>query len=76
MIPPENGRESIVMEIVRQVADRESISPLDLQPLSSAIDPDLIPLLPEQATLEFPYCGYIVTVEGTGTVRIRTITGE
>jgi hypothetical protein len=71
-----DSREDIVLKVVQHVADREDVSPLDLPPLSTAIDPERITSLPEQATLEFPYYGYMVTIQGTRTVQLRTLTDE
>ena len=76
MVHADSDRETIVLDIVHQVAEREDCAPLDLPPLFDAIDADLIPILPEEATIEFPYCDYMVTIEGTETVRIRKITDE
>lgn len=72
--------------IVRLIADREGISPMDLSPpLYSAVDPDALDSLfggrsshgPQPAgSICFHYCGYEIEVESDGDITIGNINEE
>jgi len=66
---------TVVLETVQRIADRENVSPTDLPPISTTIDPELLESLPDHATLEFRYHGYLVTVEGSQRITIQQIGG-
>lgn len=64
--------------IVETVAENEDIDPLELPPLYTVLDPDLLERVIESAredvTIEFTYCGYDVALDGTGEVQITART--
>ncbi|WP_206425016.1 HalOD1 output domain-containing protein [Halosimplex salinum] len=65
----------IAFSIVSAVAERESVSPTDLPPLYTAVDPDTLEMfvespLTEAVSVEFDYCGYTVDVSGARTVEV------
>jgi hypothetical protein len=72
--------ESPTAEIVRTVAARENVDPVEIeQPLFEAIDPEALDALlqhdSEETTdssirVEFSYCGYDLLVTSSGDVRI------
>lgn len=59
--------ESLVAAVVTTVADAEGVSPLELDPLATAIDAEALDRLVTPGTdsvvVEFRYSGYDVTVE-------------
>lgn len=64
--------------IFERIADRESVDPLDLEPLAETIDPDALDSLVgdgarEENGLEitFAYHGYDVTVTAAGAVHVE-----
>ena len=71
---------SLTLAIVGEVADREGVDPLDLEPpLHDVVDPDALEALfsdsidgttREDVAVEFDYCGHRVLVDG-GTVRVE-----
>lgn len=71
---------SLTLTIVGEVADREGVDPLDLEPpLHEIVDPDALEALfsdsidgttREDVAVEFDYCGYRVLVDG-GDVRVE-----
>lgn len=71
---------SVGAEIVKRIAGRDGVDPVDLdETLYDVIDADALETLTNgtdgrhpQATLRvtFSYCGYTVTVNGSGQVRI------
>lgn len=73
--------DPIVIQIITRIADREGVQPVDLEtPLQEVIDPDALETLVDSTgvrqygsypRVEFPYYGYIVTVDGTGRVSIN-----
>lgn len=70
-----DGSGSPVDEIVRAVAAAAEVDPAELPPLYDAVDPDAIAALVESADSEtlivrFEYCGYDVTVDGSGRVSV------
>lgn len=66
-------RDQMALEIIHQIAANEDVSPIDLPPHSTEINPELIESLPAHATLEFRYHGYMMTVKGNEIVAIRAI---
>lgn len=72
--------ESPTAEIIRTVAARENVDPVDLdQPLFDAIDPEALDALLQHdsegvidspISVEFRYCGYDLKVTSGGDVRI------
>ena len=70
------GYDSIGTEVVLAIADLTDSDPLELEPLASYVNADLLDRLfrPEWQSGEvvaFDYLGYHVTVEQTGTVTFR-----
>jgi len=65
------NEDDVVLKTVQQIADREDVSLMDLPPISTTIDPELLDSLPDHAALEFRYSGYLVTVEGSQRVTIQ-----
>lgn len=73
---------SLTLAIVGEVADREGVDPLDLEPpLHEVVDPDALEALfsdsidgtaREDVAVEFDYCGHRVLVDG-GTVRVGDV---
>lgn len=65
---------SYSVDIVREVAAKEGVDPLDLPPLYGVINPEQVDALVASAstvnTIEFEYYGYTITVSGDGTVRV------
>jgi len=68
--------ESVAHAVVTAVAKAEDVSPVDLDPLAAAIDPDALtecvtkPTIDRPTTVEFRYYGYDVTVSSTGDVSL------
>lgn len=60
--------------VVSAVADAEGVSPLELRPLASVIDPDALNTLLRgnrgDRTIEFTYHGYRVRISGGGDVTL------
>ena len=67
-----------VIEVVREVADREGVQPTDLPPLYESIDPDaidsMISSVPPGAggSIEFTYVGYEISVCADGEITVGT----
>lgn len=64
-------------DVVRKIADRESVDPLELPPLYESVDPEALDALVETGDrsgsvrkIEFVYNDYSVHVTGEGTVQI------
>lgn len=74
----------VVTKIVAQIADREGVCPIDLDPpLHDAINTDALEALTDGSWsrqygsypgVEFLYCGYLVTVDRTGRVIVNDAT--
>lgn len=65
--------DSVTETVVTAVAEADETSPLELQPLAAAIDPDALGTLVrsgEDVTVEFAYHGYHVCVSGDGRVTV------
>jgi len=66
-----------VSDIVETVAAQTGRDPTELPPIYDAIDPDALSRFVEStdstASLEFHYCGNIVTVSGSGAVDIAPV---
>lgn len=67
-LPDDND---VVTAVVGAVADAEDASPLELDPLAKAIDPDALDALVTSlgaertsVSVSFQYAGYLVTVDG------------
>jgi hypothetical protein len=75
----------VVHEIVDQIAERQNVDPMELAPpLYEVVDVDALTAITDtsgvqqpnpDSRLAFQYCGYTVTVNGTGTVTIDDPTG-
>lgn len=70
---------SVSESVVTAVANAEDVSPLDLPPLYSAIDPDALDAFvgsvsstrgEPDLSITFPYNNYDVTVTGTGSISL------
>jgi len=61
-----------VTDVVERIAADGERDPTELPPLYDAIDPDVLTRFVDSAnddaSLEFRYCGNVVTVSGNGTV--------
>lgn len=72
------GSESIVFDIVRDVADREGVAVDDLPVLYDQIDVESVVQLLDstedssEITVVFQYAGYRITVDGAGDVEVRS----
>lgn len=74
--------DAVLNEITNRIADRKGVHPLALEPpLNDVIDPDALETLADSSecrqdssrlSVEFPYAGYTITVDGTGEVHIGT----
>lgn len=63
----------LVLTLAEKVASREGTRPTALPPLYETVDPDALAAVVDSAPAEttavrFDYCGYTVTVDGTGDV--------
>uniref|UniRef100_A0A8A2VLE5 Halobacterial output domain-containing protein n=1 Tax=Haloterrigena alkaliphila TaxID=2816475 RepID=A0A8A2VLE5_9EURY len=71
--------DELLEAVVNTVADAEGVSPLELQPLASVIDPDtfdtLFPSETGDVTLEFEYQGYRVRISGDTRVTVEVSHG-
>lgn len=71
------ANEPVFLAVVERIARREGVDPLDLPPLYSAIDPDILEAVVDQESaggkITFGYCGYEVTVDADRTI---TLTDE
>ena len=67
--------DELLQAVVNTVADAEGVSPLELQPLASVIDPDVLDtLFPSETgavTLEFDYQGYRVRLSGADRIIVE-----
>lgn len=77
--PASDPDRSISESVVMAVANAEDVSPLDLPPLYSAIDPDALDAFvgsvsstrgEPDLSITFPYSNYDVTVTGTGSISL------
>ena len=72
---PLDEPDELLSVVVSAVADAEGVSPLELRPLATAIDPDAIEALFRTATddvsLEFGYHGYRVRVSGDERITVE-----
>ncbi|QLH84084.1 HalOD1 output domain-containing protein [Halosimplex pelagicum] len=71
----EDDCRTIVLSVLETVAAAERVDPVDLPPLSETLDPEALnglfgPVSGDRApvTVAFEYCGYEVTVDGSGAV--------
>ena len=71
------GTEAVI-EVVREVADREGVQPTDLPPLYESINPDAIEAMISSVTpgaggsIEFTYVGYDIFVYADGEITVGT----
>lgn len=67
--------DEIVVAIVDAVSDAEGVSPLELQPLTTVIDPDALSALfrdrRNAMTVEFHYRGYRIRVSSDSHVTVE-----
>lgn len=63
--------EEAVWKIVTEVAHREGVSPSELPPLYTALDTELIEMVPDSDTVQFPYQGDKVTVRSETAVTVQ-----
>ncbi|ELY42442.1 HalOD1 output domain-containing protein [Natronorubrum sulfidifaciens] len=73
---------SVSFDVIAAVAEQEGVDPMDIEPpeydaLYEVINPEALDTLFAQredgskranGTVEFPFCGYRITVDGTGEV--------
>lgn len=70
--------EALTTRVVREIADREGVDPIELSPpLNTVIDGDAVEALfagenRDQVELEFTYADHRVTVVGAEDVRVET----
>jgi len=76
----EDDSDSVVYSLLETVADAERVDPVDLPPLSDAVDPEALnalarPVADERSpvTVQFEYCGYAVEVVGPGRVTVEPL---
>ena len=64
--------ESVTYAIVRAVAERSGVDPLELRPLYEVVNTEALEALftADVGSLTFPYEGYLVTVDADGSVRV------
>lgn len=76
---------SLSFEVIRAVAEREGVDPIDIEPpeyepLYDVLNPEALDALfaPRESgaprgtgRIEFTYCGYDIVVDGDGTVELR-----
>lgn len=63
-----------IHEIVSMIAERDGVSPEQLDPpLAAVVDPDALTsvLRDTSGYVTFQYCGYVVTVGADGTVTVE-----
>lgn len=69
--------EAVTEAVVRVVADEKGVSPLELEPLGAAINPDALNALfgdgSEDVTVEFAYQGLCVGVTAEGRITIDEV---
>lgn len=69
-------RRHPIEAIVTRVADQHGVGPLELDPVASAVDPDLVctftssEAVPAGAELQFVYSGCTVGITGDGAVTV------
>lgn len=73
--------ETPTQAVVKQVATASGVDPLELQPpLFETVNPEALNALVDsadpQTTVQFTYCGYEVTVDGTCTVELEEVSYE
>ncbi|WP_226005033.1 HalOD1 output domain-containing protein [Natrinema salinisoli] len=79
-----NSTQSVSLKIVEKIAEREQVSPEELQPpIHYVIDTDALDSLYQSSiadrsspTVEFEYKGYTVVVDSTGAVDVREQVSE
>ncbi|ELZ24873.1 hypothetical protein C475_11570 [Halosimplex carlsbadense 2-9-1] len=76
----EADRSTAVLSVLETVAAAERIDPIDLPPLSDAVDPEALndlfrPPTGDRAvvTVGFEYCGYEITVDGPDAVTAEPV---
>lgn len=78
--PNVSDQQNATEAVVLAVADAEGVSPLELQPLTTAADPDALDALfrdgRSDVAVEFTYHGYRVHVSGSGHVTVRDAAGR
>jgi len=66
-----------VNDVVESIAAEAGRDPTELPPLYDAIDPDVLTSFvdsaSDDASLQFQYCGNVVTVSGSGAVEIAPL---
>lgn len=76
------GVNELPLEIVERIAEREGIDPIELHPpLYESVDTDALESLTDSSTDErlqitFSYQGYLVRVDGAGTVQISRLRSD
>lgn len=64
------------LAIVSRVADAEGVESRELAPLYESVDPDALDALVDSVTggstlsVQFTYCGYVVTVNADGVINV------
>jgi len=76
----EADRSRAVLSVLETVAAAERVDPIDLPPLSDAVDPEALnelfrPPTGDRAavTVTFEYCGYEITVDGPAAVTVEPV---
>ena len=72
------GSETVVHQIVREVADAEGVDPTELAPLGEVIDVDAVETLfgspsERRRELQFEYEGYAVTITNAAEVTVEPV---
>ena len=71
---PSASADSVVLSIVRAVADADGADPTALPPLGDAVDTDALAAVLDSSgrscRITFAYCGHVVTVRGDRTVSL------
>lgn len=71
--PGVQTHERVTEAVVSAVAEEANVSPLELEPLADAVDPDALNALFDGGTavaVEFTYHGFAVSVSGDGRVSV------
>lgn len=75
--PSASRSEAVTEAVIEAVADEEGVSPLQLEPLATVIDPDALNALYSEdrrgVKLEFAYHGYRVRVDADGRLALDEI---
>lgn len=67
---------NITETVFSEVANKDGVDPLDLEPLYTSVDPDVLVALYESPSnvdrVEFEYAGYAVIIEDEDQVRLES----